>query len=103
MNKDETENPRHLPRVSMRGTWYFPQVIRVRLELTTNGLKDHCYDVLIPDIIGLAETLVEVYPTFSYPISNISLDLMLFTNDGKSASNRLKLNFAYISVVTTEL
>ena len=50
MIKDETENPRHLPRVSMRGTWYFSSVIRVRLELTANGLKDHCYDVLIPDI-----------------------------------------------------
>ena len=62
MIKDETENPRHLPRVSMRGTWYFPQVIRVRLELTTNGLKDHCYDVLIPDINGLTETPVEVCP-----------------------------------------
>ena len=23
MIKDEIENPRHLPRVSMRGTWYF--------------------------------------------------------------------------------
>ena len=62
MIKDEKETPRHLPRVTMRGTWYFPQVIRVRLERTTNGLKDHCYDVLNPDIIGLAETPVEVCP-----------------------------------------
>ena len=58
MIKDETENPRHLPRVSMRGTWYFPRVIRVRLELTANGLKDHCYGVLILDIIGLTGTPV---------------------------------------------
>ena len=86
MIKDGTESPRHLPRVSIRGTWFSPQVIRVRLEQTTNGLKDHCYDVLIPDIIVLAETPVEVYPTFSYPISNISTDLMLFANDGKSES-----------------
>ena len=62
MIKDETENPRHLPRVSMRETWFSLQVIRVRLELTTNGLKGHCYDVLNPDIIGLAETPVEVCP-----------------------------------------
>ena len=46
----------------MREEWYFPQVIRVRLERTTNGLKDHCYDVLISDNIGLTDTLVEVYP-----------------------------------------
>ena len=58
MIKDETENPRHLPRVSMRGSWFSPQVIRVRLELTTNGLKDHCYDVLTPDINGFTGLLV---------------------------------------------
>ena len=34
----------------MRDSWFLFQVIRVRLELTANGLKDHCYDVLIPDI-----------------------------------------------------
>ena len=62
MIKDEKENPRHLPRVSMRDSWFLSQVIRVRLELTANGLKDHCYDVLIPDIIGLAGTPVEVCP-----------------------------------------
>ena len=71
MIKDETENPRHLPRVSMRGTWYFPQVIRVRLELTTNGLKDHCYDVLIPDIIGLTDIALEVCPSNVCPFSQI--------------------------------
>jgi len=58
MNRIEKENPRHLPRVSMRDNWYLSQVIRVRLELTTNGLKDHCYDVLNPDIIELTGTPV---------------------------------------------
>ena len=62
MTKDETENPRHLPKVSMRGSWYFPPVIRVRLELTTNGLKGRCYDVLTPDIIGLTESSMKAYP-----------------------------------------
>ena len=71
MIKDETENPRHLPRVSMRETWFSLQVIRVRLELTTNGLKGHCYDVLTPDIIGLTESSMEAYPPFSYPLSQI--------------------------------
>ena len=71
MIKDETENPRHLPRVSMRDSWFSPQVIRVRLELTTNGLKGHCYDVLTPDIIGLIESSMEAYPPFSYPLSQI--------------------------------
>ena len=58
MIKDETKNPRHLSRVSMRDSWFSSQVIRVRLERTTNGLKDHCYDVLNPDIIELAGTPV---------------------------------------------
>ena len=71
MIKDEKENPRHLPRVSMRGYWFSPQVIRVRLELTTNGLKGLCYDVLNPDIIGLTESSMEAYPPFSYPLSQI--------------------------------
>ena len=71
MIKDETENPRHLPRVPMRGTWFSPQVIRVRLELTTNGLKDHCYDVLIPDIIGLTDIVLEVCPSNVCPFSQI--------------------------------
>ena len=87
----------------MRGSWYFPQVIRVRLELTANGLKDHCYDVLIPDIIGLTGTELGLCPSNVCPLIQFSAFLMLFTNDGKSFSNRLKLNFAYISVVTTEL
>ena len=87
----------------MRGSWFFPQVIRVRLELTTNGLKGHCRDVLKPDIIELTDTPPEVCPTSCVPFSQFLLFLVLFTNDGKSASNRLKLNFAYISVVTTEL
>ena len=46
----------------MREMSGFSSVIRVRLERTTNGLKDQCYDVLNPDIIGLAETPVEVCP-----------------------------------------
>jgi len=25
-------------------SWYFSRVIRVRLELTANGLKEHCCD-----------------------------------------------------------
>ena len=86
----------------MRGLWYSPQVIRVRLELTTNGLKDHCYDVLTPDIIGPTVTPVWVCPLILCPLSQISVFLVLFTNDGKSDSNRLKLNFAYFSVVVTD-
>ena len=70
----------------MRGKWYFHQVIRVRLELTTNGLKGHCYDVLTPDIIGLTESSMEAYPPFSYPLSQILVFLVLFTNDEKSIS-----------------
>ena len=61
MIKDETENPRHLPRVSMRGTWYYPQVIRVRLELTANGLKGHCRDAIIPYIIEFTATVLVLY------------------------------------------
>ena len=63
MIRIETENPRHLPRVSMRGSWFSPQVIRVRLELTTNGLKGHCYNALNTDIIKLADIAVEVFPS----------------------------------------
>ena len=37
-------------------------VTRVRLELTANGLKDHCRDVLNPHIIGFIEAPVEVSP-----------------------------------------
>ena len=71
MIKDEKENPRHLPRVSMRDSWFLSQVIRVRLELTANGLKDHCYDVLIPDIIGLTDIALEVCPPNVCPFSQI--------------------------------
>ena len=63
MNRIEKENPRHLPRASMRDNWYLSQVIRVRLELTTNGLKDHCYDVLTTDIIELIDIALEVFPS----------------------------------------
>ena len=71
MIKDEKENPRHLPRVSMRDSWFLSQVIRVRLELTANGLKDHCYDVLILDIIGLTDIVLEVCPSNVCPFSQI--------------------------------
>ena len=87
----------------MRDKWYYCQVSRVRLELTANGLKDHCRNIFNPHIIGLAETSIEVCPVNPCPEMEVSLVLVLFTNDGKSVSNRLKLNFAYISVVTTEL
>ena len=86
----------------LRGVWYFSRVIRVRLELTTNGLKGHCRDVLNPDITELTETPKEVCPTSCVPFSQFPLFLVLFTNDGKSFSNRLKLNFAYFSVVVTD-
>ena len=59
MIKDETENHRHLSRVCFYERYLaFPQVIRVRLELTTNDLKDHCYDVPTSDIIELTGTPV---------------------------------------------
>ena len=60
-----------MPRVSLRDNWFLSQVIRVRLELTANGLKGHCYDVLTTDIIGLTESSMEAYPPFSYPLSQI--------------------------------
>ena len=62
MIKDETENPRHLPRVSMRETWFSRRVHPEGLEPSTNGLRDHCYDVLTPDIIGLTVVVLEVCP-----------------------------------------
>ena len=40
----------------MRETWYLSQVIRVKLELTANGLKDHFHDVLNHYIIELKGT-----------------------------------------------
>ena len=60
MIKDEKENPRHLPRVSMRGTWFSRRVHPEGLEPSTNGLRDHCYDVLNPDIIELTGIALEV-------------------------------------------
>ena len=50
MIRIETENPRHLPRVSMRGSWFSCRVHPEGLEPSTNGLRDHRYDVLNPDI-----------------------------------------------------
>ena len=47
----------------MRDSWFSSQVIRVRLERTTNGLKDHCYDVLISDNIGLTGTELRLCPS----------------------------------------
>ena len=87
----------------MRDVWFSPQVHPIGLEPITNGLRDHCYDVLIPDIIGLTGTELGLCPSNVCPLIQFSAFLMLFTNDGKSFSNRLKLNFAYISVVTIEL
>ena len=46
----------------MRGTWFSRRVHPEGLEPSTNGLRDHCYDVLTPDIIGLKETPDEVCP-----------------------------------------
>ena len=63
MIKDETENPRHLPRVSIGVSWSSPQVIRVRLELTTNGLKGHCYDTPTTGIIDHIDIALEVFPS----------------------------------------
>ena len=42
MIKDETENPRHLPRVSMRDNWFSRRVHPEGLEPSTNGLRGHC-------------------------------------------------------------
>ena len=42
MIKDETGNPRHLPRVSMRDSWFFRRVHPEGLEPSTNGLRGHC-------------------------------------------------------------
>ena len=81
----------------------FSSVIRMRLELTINGLKDQCYDVVNPYIIGFTEISIELRPTSCVPFNQFVLLLALFINDGKSHSNRLKLNFAYFSLVVTEL
>ena len=42
MIKDEKENPRHLPRVSMRDSWFSRRVHPEGLEPSTNGLRGHC-------------------------------------------------------------
>ena len=102
MIKDKTENPRHLPMVYMRGIWFSRRVHPEGLEPSTNGLRDHCYDALNPDSIEPKRTPVWVCPLILCPLSQISVFFVLFTNDGESFSNRLKLNFAYISVVTTD-
>ena len=72
MNKDETENPWHLPRVSKRGTWFSCCVHPEGLEPSTNYLRDHCYDVLTTDIIELTDIALEVFP------SNVSKNLIKF-------------------------
>ena len=42
MIRIETENPRHLSRVSMRGKWFSRRVHPEGLEPSTNGLRNHC-------------------------------------------------------------
>ena len=42
MIRIETENPRHLPRVSMRDVWFSRRVHPEGLEPSTNGLRGHC-------------------------------------------------------------
>ena len=84
MIRIETENPRYLPRVSMRGTWFSPQVIRVRLELTTNGLKGHCYysgekmsfDQGSPDVMSIDR----LDSSKGYTISNSTLCCWVYNN-----------------------
>ena len=72
----------------MRDSWFSFQVIRARLERTTNGLKRHSQNVPTPYNNELAGILVEVFPIVLFPLSNISLFLVLFTNDRKPACNR---------------
>ena len=87
MIKDETENLRHLPRVSMRNNWFTRRVHPEGLEPSTNGLRDHCYDVLTPDIIGLIVSSLEVCPRFLCPIfdkSNLILSNNFYTNQHQS-------------------
>ena len=47
----------------MREIWFSRQVIRVRLELTTNGLKGHCYDTPTTGIIDHIDIALEVFPS----------------------------------------
>jgi len=42
MIKYETKKPYRLTRLFWWDVWYFSRVIRVRLELTANGLKGQC-------------------------------------------------------------
>ena len=73
----------------MRDVWFSRRVHPEGLELSTNGLRDYCYDVLNPNIIGLADVELEVCP-----FSQIWVLLVLLTNEGKSLSNRFRLNSA---------
>ena len=63
MIKDKTENPRHLPMVYMRGIWFSRHVHPEGLEPSTNGLRDHCYDVLTTGIIEHIDIALEVFPS----------------------------------------
>ena len=47
----------------MRDVWFSRRVHPEGLEPSTNGLRDHCYDVLNPDNIGLTGTALEVCPS----------------------------------------
>ena len=51
----------------MRDNWFSRRVHPEGLEPSTNGLRDHCYDVLTPDIIGLTVSELEVCPSNACP------------------------------------
>ena len=70
----------------MRGKWFSRRVHPEGLEPSTNVLRDHCYDVLTPNNIGLTVSSLEVCPRFLCPNFRIWVFLVLFTNDGKSES-----------------
>ena len=63
MIRIETENPRHLPRVSMRDVWFSRRVHPEGLEPSTNGLRAHSYDVLTTGIIEHKDIALEVLPS----------------------------------------
>jgi len=42
MTKYETIKPHRMMKLYWRDVWYLSPVIRVRLELTANGLKGQC-------------------------------------------------------------
>ena len=46
MIRIETENPRHLSRVSMRGSWFSHRVHPEGLEPSTNGLRNITFAIL---------------------------------------------------------